>query len=64
MAMTRLPAFTQYFQVLRYDTRGDGKSSVSDGPYSIEQLSGDVMARLDKLNITKASFCGRPAASG
>ncbi|WP_043311225.1 3-oxoadipate enol-lactonase [Pseudomonas sp. ML96] len=54
----QIPAFTQHFQVLRYDTRGHGKSSVSDGPYSIEQLGGDVLALLDALSITKASFCG------
>ncbi|MDA8484485.1 3-oxoadipate enol-lactonase [Pseudomonas resinovorans] len=54
----QIPAFTQHFQVLRYDTRGHGKSLVSEGPYSIEQLGGDVLALLDALDIEKAYFCG------
>ena len=54
----QIPAFTQHFQVLRYDTRGHGQSVVSDGPYSIEQLGRDVLALLDALDIAKASFCG------
>jgi 3-oxoadipate enol-lactonase len=54
----QIPAFTQHFQVLRYDTRGHGESLVSEGPYSIEQLGGDVLALLDALDIAKASFCG------
>lgn len=54
----QIPAFTQHFQVLRYDTRGHGQSVVSEGPYSIEQLGRDVLALLDALDIAKASFCG------
>ncbi|MDH4873698.1 3-oxoadipate enol-lactonase [Pseudomonas sp. BN515] len=54
----QIPAFIQHFQVLRYDTRGHGKSLVSEGPYSIEQLGGDVLALLDALDIEKAYFCG------
>jgi 3-oxoadipate enol-lactonase len=54
----QIPAFTQHFQVLRYDTRGHGQSVVSKGPYSIEQLGRDVLALLDALDIAKASFCG------
>lgn len=51
-------AFTKHFQVLRYDTRGHGRSLVSQGPYSIEQLGGDVLTLLDGLDIQRASFCG------
>lgn len=54
----QIPAFTQHFQVLRYDTRGHGASLVSEGPYSIEQNGLDVLALLDALDITKAHFCG------
>ena len=46
------------FRVLRYDTRGHGLSSVSPGPYSIEQLGRDVLTLLDALNIARANFCG------
>ncbi|MCY4126186.1 MAG: alpha/beta fold hydrolase, partial [Pseudomonas sp.] len=54
----QMVAFTEHFQVLRYDTRGHGRSLVSEGPYSIEQLGGDVLTLLDGLDIQRASFCG------
>ncbi len=54
----QIEAFTQHFQVLRYDTRGHGASLVTDGPYSIEQNGRDVLALLDALGIAKAHFCG------
>ena len=46
------------FRVLRYDTRGHDQSSVTPGPYSIEQLGRDVLTLLDALNIARANFCG------
>ena len=55
---TQIPAFAEHFQVLRYDTRGHGQSLVTEGPYSIEQLGGDVLTLLDALNIERAHFCG------
>lgn len=55
---TQVAAFTEHFQVLRYDTRGHGQSLVTEGPYSIEQLGGDVLALLDALCIERAHFCG------
>ncbi|RMN25708.1 Alpha/beta hydrolase fold protein [Pseudomonas cannabina] len=54
----QIAAFTRHFQVVRYDTRGHGKSLVSEGSYSIEQNGRDVLALLDALQIEKASFCG------
>ena len=54
----QMPTLTQHFQVLRYDTRGHGQSLATDGPYSIEQLGGDVLALLDSLDISRAHFCG------
>lgn len=54
----QIAAFTQHFQVLRYDTRGHGKSLVTDGVYSIEQNGRDVLALLDALQIAKVYFCG------
>ena len=55
---TQIPAFTEHFRVLRYDTRGHGKALVTEGPYSIEQLGRDVLALLDALQIRRAHFCG------
>jgi 3-oxoadipate enol-lactonase len=54
----QMAAFTRRFRVLRYDTRGHGQSLVTPGPYTIQQLSGDVVALLDALQITRANFCG------
>ncbi|OPA93662.1 3-oxoadipate enol-lactonase [Pseudomonas fluorescens] len=54
----QIPAFTEHFRVLRFDTRGHGKSLVTEGPYSIEQLGHDVIALLDALDIHRAHFCG------
>ncbi|MCX2896689.1 3-oxoadipate enol-lactonase [Pseudomonas mandelii] len=54
----QIDAFTKHFRVLRFDTRGHGKSLVTPGPYSIEQLGRDVLALLDALHIERAHFCG------
>ncbi|CAN7644843.1 3-oxoadipate enol-lactonase [Trinickia sp. LjRoot230] len=54
----QVEAFAQAFRVLRYDTRGHGRSDVPPGPYTIERLSEDVVALLDTLAIERAHFCG------
>lgn len=54
----QMPALLKHFRVLRYDTRGHGKSSVPAGPYSIAQLGDDVIALMDHLKIDRAHFCG------
>ena len=50
--------FLDYFQVLRYDTRGHGASEVTPGEYSIEQLARDALGLADALKITRFVFCG------
>ena len=55
---TQIPAWSEHFRVLRYDTRGHGGSLVTDGPYRIEQLGADVLALLDALDIRQAHFVG------
>jgi len=50
--------FSKHFRVLRYDTRGHGQSSVTPGPYTIDQLSWDVVRLLDVLQLECVSFCG------
>jgi len=52
------PALQKQFRVLRYDTRGHGQSSVTPGPYTIEQLARDVVAMLDALELDRVHFCG------
>jgi 3-oxoadipate enol-lactonase len=53
-----LPSLEKSFQILRYDTRGHGKSSVPPPPYSIEQLGGDLLLLMDHLLIDRAHLCG------
>jgi len=52
------PVLANRFRVLRYDTRGHGQTSVTPGPYRLEQLAGDVIALLDSLAVKRATFCG------
>ena len=52
----QIPAFTEHFRVLRFDTRGHGQSLVTPGPYSIEQLGHDVLALLDALAHRARAF--------
>src|SRR3974390_1452768 len=54
----QLTDFSAHFRILRYDTRGHGQSSVTPGPYSIRQLSEDVLYLLDSLKLSRVSFCG------
>lgn len=52
------PAFEKKFRVLRYDMRGHGQSSVPPPPYSVSELTGDVLALADSLGIDRFHFCG------
>ncbi|WP_322057971.1 3-oxoadipate enol-lactonase [Paraburkholderia sp. J63] len=54
----QLAAFSKHFRVLRYDTRGHGHSAAPAGPYTIEQLTGDVIGLMDHLGIERAHFAG------
>lgn len=58
MWLPQLPALTEHFRVLRYDTRGHGLSDVTPGPYTIAQLGRDVLSLMDALKISRAHFCG------
>lgn len=54
----QMPDLLQYFQVLRYDTRGHGASEVPPGDYTLEQLGRDVLGLVDALNLPSFSWCG------
>jgi len=54
----QMPALQKHFRILRYDTRGLGQSSITLGPYTIEQLARDVLALLDELKLDRVHFCG------
>jgi 3-oxoadipate enol-lactonase len=46
------------FRVIRYDSRGHGQSTVTAGPYTIEQVANDALGLLDALEVPRAHFCG------
>jgi len=50
--------FEAHFQILRYDMRGHGRSSVPFGPYAENDLGADVLHLLDSVGITTTHFCG------
>jgi 3-oxoadipate enol-lactonase len=54
----QIEAFASRFRVLRYDSRGHGKSAVPAGPYRIEDLGRDVIGLLDALGLGRVHFCG------
>ncbi len=54
----QVPALSRHFRVVRYDTRGHGRSSVPEGEYRFEQLADDVVELLDHLGVARAHFCG------
>jgi 3-oxoadipate enol-lactonase len=54
----QMPAFTGRFRVLRYDTRGHGRSEVPSGPCSIAELGKDLLDLLDETGAGRVSFCG------
>jgi 3-oxoadipate enol-lactonase len=46
------------FRVLRYDTRGHGRSGRGSATVTLERLGRDVVGLLDALAIPRAHFCG------
>ena len=54
----QVPDLLQHFQVLRFDTRGHGASSVPAGDYTLEELARDLAALADSLHIHKFALCG------
>lgn len=53
-----VPALADRYRVLRYDTRGHGRSGTTPGPYSIAMLADDAVGLLDALKIGQAHFVG------
>lgn len=54
----QVPAFSQQYRLIRYDTRGHGGSVITPGPYSFDELGQDALAILDALTVGQAAFCG------
>ena len=51
-------ALTATFRVLRYDTRGHGKTDASRGAYTLAQLADDARALLQALGIARTHWVG------
>ncbi len=54
----QMPALAGRFRVLRYDTRGHGRSEATPGAYSMELLADDLLALMDAAGVEKAWLVG------
>ncbi len=54
----QVETLSRYLTVVRYDTRGHGRSAVPAGPYCIDDLADDLLALLDRLDLEKANIVG------
>lgn len=57
----QLAAFANYYQVIRYDMRGFGRTVMVDGPYSHHD---DLRGLLDSLNVGRAHLVGCSLGGG
>ena len=46
------------YRIVRYDSRGHGRSSAPAGPYSIEMLGRDALAVIEASGAERVRFCG------
>jgi 3-oxoadipate enol-lactonase len=58
MWQPQLEPFAARFRVVRYDHRGHGGSPSPAGPYTVDDLGGDVLALLDELGVDRFSYAG------
>lgn len=49
---------TASYRVVRFDTRGHGRSPVPPGPYTVPDLADDVLALADSLEADRFGFVG------
>lgn len=54
----QVAVLAQHYHVLRYDSRGHGRSERGAQPVTLERLGRDVCGLLAALNIPRAHFCG------
>ena len=54
----QIAALSDECRVVAVDQRGHGESPAPDGPYSVRDLSEDVLALLDSLGVDAAHFVG------
>jgi 3-oxoadipate enol-lactonase len=54
----QMALLTKHFKVLRFDTRGHGKSHVPSAPYTLDELATDVVELFLELGIQKTHWMG------
>jgi pimeloyl-ACP methyl ester carboxylesterase len=54
-----LPALSERYRVLAFDSRGSGETDAPDAPYSVAMMSADTLGLMDHVGIERAHFLGR-----
>ena len=54
----QMASLTARFRVIRYDTRGHGRSGAPPHEYTVDQLGRDALAVIDAARISRAHVCG------
>lgn len=54
----QIPALAERYRVLRYDTRGHGRSGAGMAPYTLDELAEDAANLMDHLGIEAATWIG------
>jgi pimeloyl-ACP methyl ester carboxylesterase len=54
----QIPVFAQKYQVIAVDSRGHGRSTVTDTPIGYDLMMSDVIALMDYLKIDSANLVG------
>ena len=54
----QVPALAERYRVVTYDTRGHGESPAPPGPYTLDDLTDDVVALLDEVGAARAHVVG------
>jgi 3-oxoadipate enol-lactonase len=53
-----IAVLSHHFNILRYDKRGHGESTINQNKVSIDDLGNDVIELLNYLKLDKVYFCG------
>jgi pimeloyl-ACP methyl ester carboxylesterase len=54
----QVPQLSKYYEVITIDSRGHGRSTRTDQPFSYELMASDVIGLMDQLKIAKAAVVG------
>jgi 3-oxoadipate enol-lactonase len=54
----QVASLSSHFRVIRYDTRGHGRSEAPQHAYTIDQLGRDAITVLEAAEVTDAHICG------